>query len=409
MLRKLSPTPLLFAILVLALSLRLYGLENQPSWYDDFIYLETGKAYILGIEPSLPRPTYLLVVRSITLGPAYAFSEEGKWNLEHPPLAKILLGAAYVTGGWIAARFLSAVFGTISILLAYIVGKELLGSKMFGLLAAFLLSIETLHLGLSRVATIDIYAYTFGIAALYFAIRQKKEGTKRNIALFWAASGLALACKWIAALLVFPAILLTLSTKPKEVVTYSPIAPLSYLATYAWALRTFGLWGTLKAVFWPLNPLLWSLTYRSWGLRISPIYGFKMWNFWFGFCPANYVAAGDYFTYVIMISYPLWIPASVLLPIITYTWLRKKGFRELVVTLIGSSTLIPCLLLWGWVWYFLPASLYIVLCHALVGKELLRCSRKTCIAYYTLISTSALAFLWWAYPLLIGRGHFVWR
>ncbi len=390
----------LIAILVFSFATRAYAVDTQPNWYDDFIYLETGKAYILGTEPRLPQNRYW-VVNSITIAPAFVLSEMGRWNMEHPPLAKLLLGAAYIVGGYSAARLLSALFGTVSIFFIYLFFSELLNSRRWGLAAALLLSIETLHLGLSRVATIDIYAFAFGTASMYAALLYRRSGEEKYLVCFWILAALAFACKFMIALALLPLAVLTLHRDVKRSLRYMFAGAVAYLSTYLWALRIFSLSQIASAICWSFEYQF--LGHRSFGLGV-----FKLWNYWFGFCPANYVP-GDYFTYVIMISYPLWIPASILLPITFYFAIERNAFAEYLICSLGALTLIPCLFLWGYVWYLLPAVVYVVGVHTLVARSLFKKRAPLSVMYLAIIMVCALTFLCWAYPLLIGKGYFAWR
>jgi len=132
----------------------------------------------------------------------------------HPPLGKLMLGGA----AWLfnieptchfqeigascnpniffALRFLPALFGVLTILMLYLLTKELFDKKS-GLLVAFLFSLSNIFLLQSRHIQIDIFLIFFGLLALYLFLKAQKA---KNQLIYFSASGLALgAClsiKW---------------------------------------------------------------------------------------------------------------------------------------------------------------------------------------------------------------------
>ncbi|WP_242676513.1 phospholipid carrier-dependent glycosyltransferase, partial [Streptosporangium minutum] len=84
----------------------------------------------------------------------------------HPPLGKWMIGVGeQVFGmtpfGW---RFAGALVGVVSILILARTARRMTRSTMLGCLAGFLLSIEGLHLVLSRTALLDIFLMFFVLA-----------------------------------------------------------------------------------------------------------------------------------------------------------------------------------------------------------------------------------------------------
>ncbi|MBI2263598.1 MAG: glycosyltransferase family 39 protein [Armatimonadetes bacterium] len=122
-------------------------------------------------------------------------------NWVHPPLAKwILAGAVGCLGnnplGW---RLPSVLIGTAMIPIQYTLGRKLLGQHRAALFAAFLLSLDFLHIVQSRIATLDIYLAAFlltGFLALVTALDREK-GLTRSGLIFLSALlfGLALLTK----------------------------------------------------------------------------------------------------------------------------------------------------------------------------------------------------------------------
>ena len=166
------------AILTFALSIRLWRL-NQPSGYifDEVYYAKNANSLI-----------------------SSAVELDGQGQAEfvvHPPLGKWLIAIGIrVFGnsefGW---RFASAIFGTLSILLIYLVVKKLFNSEFLSITAALLMTFDGLNLVMSRVALLDIFLMFFILLSFYFLIIN-------NLWLSGSAIGLALAVKWSAAFLI---------------------------------------------------------------------------------------------------------------------------------------------------------------------------------------------------------------
>ncbi len=95
-------------------------------------------------------------------------------NVEHPPLAKGLIALSILAFGdrGIAWRLPSILFGTLAILLVYLLTRRL-ADKKTALLAAFLLSFESLWFVHSSIAMLDIVAVTLGLAALLLLVRRE--------------------------------------------------------------------------------------------------------------------------------------------------------------------------------------------------------------------------------------------
>ncbi len=91
-------------------------------------------------------------------------------NHEHPPLAKLLIALSmYLVGdngfGW---RIPSVIFGSVAILVFYLLMKRIASYKMVPLVATFLFSFDNLVFIQSRIATLDIFALTFMLLGLYW-------------------------------------------------------------------------------------------------------------------------------------------------------------------------------------------------------------------------------------------------
>jgi outer membrane protein assembly factor BamB len=121
-----------------------------------------------------------------------------------PPLNMWLMSLAYQVFGVnnFSSRFWSAVFGALSLVLVYYLGKKLYNSYV-GLLSALVLGTFTTFFAFARLAMTDVPLVFFILASIYFfVLSEKTENTNRYAALSGLFFGLALMTKQIAALLI---------------------------------------------------------------------------------------------------------------------------------------------------------------------------------------------------------------
>ena len=192
-LREIAPISLIIAF---ALILRLWRL-NLPKGYifDEVYYAKNANSLIRnGVELNAQGQAEFIV---------------------HPPLGKWLIGIGIkVFGndefGW---RISAAVIGTLSVVLIYLITKELFKSVFLSNVAAALMALDGLALVMSRVALLDIFLMFFILLAFYFLI-------KNDLWLSGVAIGLAAATKWSAIFLIPFFILLTLNSHQIEPVKW---------------------------------------------------------------------------------------------------------------------------------------------------------------------------------------------
>jgi len=95
---------------------------------------------------------------------------------EHPPLGKLfIIGSMFMLGddNPVGYRFLSIMFGTLSILLLYLICKRLGLGKRGATIAAFLLAFENMCFVQSSVAMLDVYSMTFMLFGFYLYLRNR--------------------------------------------------------------------------------------------------------------------------------------------------------------------------------------------------------------------------------------------
>ena len=255
----------LFIILLFSICTRVYALGNPKDMYFDEIYHAFTAKLVLHNDPKAwefwnPNPE----------GFAY------EWT--HPPLSKLgMVVGMKIFGensfGW---RIPQAIFGTLSVLLIYLLAKEIFRDKFVGILSAAVFSLDGLPLVLSRMGMNDTYVLFFSLLSIYLFIRDKN---------FWSAFafGLAIASKW-SGIYTFPIIIISHFVFRKKIkISYLSflIIPIAvYIASYGMMFSTGHTWtnfiDTQKQMWWYHTNLVADHPYTSpawsWPLLLRPIY-----------------------------------------------------------------------------------------------------------------------------------------
>ncbi len=115
----------------------------------------------------------------------HIINEQATERPEHPPLAKLLIVAGIkIFGdnpwGW---RVLPILFGTLTVVLFYVLCRRLDMSRTAASLAAFLLATENLYFMLSSLAMLDVFYVTFMMASfvLYIYRRYLSSGVATGL------------------------------------------------------------------------------------------------------------------------------------------------------------------------------------------------------------------------------------
>lgn len=278
MFKKLSAKKILVVILLLTVFLHLYRI-NYPNGYvfDEVYHAFTAKEYLLGHKEAWEWWT--------TPPPGVAY----EWT--HPPLAKEVMAVSMFltrsTDAW-AYRLPGALLGILSVYIVYLLGKLLFRKESFGLIAAFIFSLDGLNFVQSRTGMNDIYFVTFMLVSLFFFLKNKYFFS----ALFL---GLTLASKWAGIYLVTLYFLLIVYQVIREFKTKNFnfknhlgklylifIPPIIYLASYIpLFLQGDGLdifWGLQKQMWWYHTGLKATHDYASpwwsWPLNLYPVWYF---------------------------------------------------------------------------------------------------------------------------------------
>jgi len=155
-----------------------------------------------------------------------------KINFEHPPLAKYLIGVSEVLFG--NQNMLSAIFGAVTLVVAYLTSRRMFGPSLFGLVPVSMLSFDRMFLSYSATSTLDIYLTFFvALSSLLFIHAIKKPAF---FVLVSISLGLAFSSKWTS-LFLLPALVLYLLIRRewrslKWFLASLPLAALTYCLSY---------------------------------------------------------------------------------------------------------------------------------------------------------------------------------
>lgn len=220
---------------------------------DEPLYVSAGRLYVRGFL-------------SLNFG-----AEVWQLNAEHPPIAKLLIGAssyifAPLIGGesvhnmYFAARLAPVAAGTLICILIYLIGRRHYNEDA-ALLGAFLAAFSPWLTYYSTLAILDIFAALF--LTITFLLLPLVKGINRYLVLVGIFSGLALGSKGTA-ISVFPGIALYLFLRilvgeSKEGVRGLRMIMLQFLLILIIAALTFfltwpWLWqDTISRAFWVLG------------------------------------------------------------------------------------------------------------------------------------------------------------
>jgi hypothetical protein len=123
------------------------------------------------------------------------------------PAAKELFGIEYdiydVTPSYLAARFLAALMGALTVLAVFCVGRLLYGDRV-GLAAAAFLSFSPLHVGYSHVATTDLPMALWTTLSFLFTAKYWIGHSRKHLFLASFLAGIAFSTKYHCILIALP-------------------------------------------------------------------------------------------------------------------------------------------------------------------------------------------------------------
>ena len=162
---------------------------SDEVWYAPASYNIMTKIFHLNINQTVPFPSGKELV--------------DYFNLEHPPLAKYIIGIfIYFLGYdyWVW-RIPSWILGDLIIILSFLITRKIVGNNIFGNVAGIIASVLIISDPnmwiMHGIAMLDIYVSFFSLLSLYYLI--KDDIQKSSISF-----GLAFSSKFSGAFLIFP-------------------------------------------------------------------------------------------------------------------------------------------------------------------------------------------------------------
>jgi outer membrane protein assembly factor BamB len=273
----------------------------------------------------------------------WAFGAEATWTGK-PPLFMALISVSYQVFGVsnFAARVVSSVFGTLSLVAMFYLGK-LLYNKYVGFASAIALGTFATFFVFARHAMIDVAFVFFMLTSVYFLVYSEK-GTKKSTwfaALGGVLFGLAFLIKLTEAALVLGVVVfyLVLTNRSLKVLFKK-----RFLLFVGFGLIVFGPWMFLMNAnfgghFWD-----WYFFYSTFTRSTTAIEG-HVGSYWF------------YFDYLIKNENPLWL---VILPFAVGLCGFKSIFRRSKADILILEWMIAVLVVFTLsqtklYWYIIPA------------------------------------------------------
>jgi 4-amino-4-deoxy-L-arabinose transferase-like glycosyltransferase len=201
----------------------------------------------------------------------WAYGELTFW-IAKPPLYMWLMSLSYQVFGVsnFSSRLWSPIFGILSLVVVFYLGKTLYNRKI-GFLAAIILGTFTTFFSFARHAMTDVPFVFFILASVYFfVLSEKTENTKRYAALSGLFFGLALMTKQIQALLI-PLIIFAYLVLTKRSLRFLFSKPFKlFLGVGLLVFSPWFVYMTLRfgPTFWE-----WYFFYSGFTRTVSPIEG----------------------------------------------------------------------------------------------------------------------------------------
>lgn len=326
-------------------------------------------------------------------------------NTEHPPLVKLIIAGSIGLFGDnpLSWRVPAVVMGIASIAFFYFVVLEVSKSKKLAFLSAALLTLDPLHIVMSRTAMLDIFMLGFAMVGAYFALR-------KDFLFAGIFFGLAAASK-VPGLLIFAALSLFLylkrGVKPPEIGYMAGLIGLIYLLVSAPFIVSTGPAEWLSA---QINNAGWMATMKSGNEMTSTaiqwLYLQKpVWFTWDrpGFsAPQDAMFLVDVFGGkpdfgIVALGNPFfWVPGLLALGWIALQKAKKMSSTRLFALLWFACTYVPLLLLprtHTAIYYMV----FIIPAYALALAQFLETGKWA--KYYLVVLAASVVFL---LPIILG-------
>ncbi|MFF0909845.1 dolichyl-phosphate-mannose--protein mannosyltransferase [Microbacterium enclense] len=173
--------PAIVTLVAFALRVFRIGDPHQLVFDETYYVKDSWSQWVLGYPSTWPDDAD----ESFAAGDTDVFTGIGSYVV-HPPLGRILIGAGMwlfgpdTSTGW---RISAAVFGTLTVLLVYLVARSMGGSIVLASVASGLLAIDGLGIVLSRIALLDVFLTFFIVLTFWFVILDRRRTQDRTAAL----------------------------------------------------------------------------------------------------------------------------------------------------------------------------------------------------------------------------------
>jgi outer membrane protein assembly factor BamB len=261
-----------------------------------------------------------------------------------PPLFMALMSVSYQIFGVtnFAARVVSSVFGTLSLVAMFYLGK-LLYNKYVGFASAIILGTFTTFFVFARHAMIDVTLVFFMLTSIYFLVYSEKVAKRSNwlAALGGVLFGLAFMTKQTEALLglIVVALYLVLTNRSLKVIFKKKV-----LLFLGFGLIVFGPWLILMYANFGWHFVDWYFFYSNFTRSTTAIEG-HVGNYWY------------YFDYMLRNENPVWV---LILPFATGLCAFKAVFRRSKADILVLEWMVVVLAVFTFAqtklyWYIIPA------------------------------------------------------
>lgn len=184
----------------------------------------------------------------------------------HPPLYVwiLYLWQQIFGNGVLISRFLNVMLGTLTIYIAYLIGRRL--SESVGLLSAFFVSISALNVQQSGLILMDTLLVLLTALFILFVMLLSEKNTPLNLALCGVILGLNMWTKYFGMLAVSFLIVYTINEKisTKQTAQVVGVALLMFSPWLIWNYRVYGSLIPIKT---------WSAL-ASWPQVVVPFYAY---------------------------------------------------------------------------------------------------------------------------------------
>ncbi len=341
--------------------------------------------------------------------------KEPAYEWTHPPLGKILISLGIkVFGmnpfGW---RFMSALFGTLTVAVLYLFAKLLTGNSIISFAMGLLMTFDFMHHVQSRVGTIDVFLVFFiMLMYMFLCMALAKEQVRYlPLALSGVSFGLAFSVKWSAAYAVLGVgilLLLRIFRKHEKwqeriklcgftALTFALVPICIYILSYIPFVLEDGKTGFIAILENQMKILSYhgSLTvglehdfsseWYTWAFDIKPVMYYSAWR------DADTVGAISAFgNPVVWWAGALSVAANILLAI-------AKKDKKAVFLLTGYFS---CLLPWifiarsSYIYHYYPCTIFMILLIANIFMHLMRARPRLSYALCgATVALSAFAFV----------------